>query len=279
MKNFFTIIFLLFGLELSAQPYNNEWINYSNTYYKFKVGSNGLYRIPQPVLANAGLGNVPVQNFQLFRNGKEVPIYTTAASGTMGSSDYIEFWGQMNDGVPDAQLYRNPVYQHTQHTSLETDTAVYFLTVNSTGNTFHYLNAPNNPGGSGLPTETYFMYTTGTYFRAQINPGYAQMVGEALYSSAYDMGEFWSSSAIYPGVPLQDGKSNLFVYTSGPNASIRFGMVGTADDTRTAQLAVNGTVVGDTVMNSYNDWLTTETVPLSVLNSSTATVSYVNNSG
>src|ERR1700735_2071184 len=91
-KNFFTIVILLFSLGLSAQPYNNEWINFSNTYYKFKVGSNGVYRITQPVLASAGLGNVPVQNFQLFRNGKEVPIYTTAASGTLGSSDYIEFW-------------------------------------------------------------------------------------------------------------------------------------------------------------------------------------------
>ena len=67
-----------------------------------------MYRIPQSVLAGAGLGNVPVQNFQLFRNGKEVPIYTTAASGTLGPGDYIEFWGQMNDGVPDAPLYRNP---------------------------------------------------------------------------------------------------------------------------------------------------------------------------
>src|SRR5579871_3412296 len=120
MKNFYTMVFLLFGLGAYAQQYNNEWINFSNTYYKFKVGSNGVYRIPQSVLATAGLGSVPVQNFQLFRNGKEVPIYTSAASGTLSSSDYIEFWGQMNDGVPDGPLYRDAAYQHTQHTSLET---------------------------------------------------------------------------------------------------------------------------------------------------------------
>ena len=56
MKNFFTILILLFSLGLSAQPYNNEWINFSNTYYKFKVGSTGVYRIPQSVIAGAGLG-------------------------------------------------------------------------------------------------------------------------------------------------------------------------------------------------------------------------------
>ena len=222
MRNFFTILILLFSLGLSAQPYNNEWINFSNTYYKFKVGATGLYRIPQSVIAGAGLGNVPVQNFQLFRNGKEVPIYTTAASGTLGPSDYIEFWGQMNDGVPDAPLYRNPVYQHTQHKSLETDTAVYFLTVNATGSTFHYLNTPNNPAGSPLPTETYFMYTAGDYYHSQINPGFAQVVGEALYSSAYDMGEFWSSGPIYPGGPV-DGRqlvqSCMFIQAGRMRAS------------------------------------------------------------
>jgi hypothetical protein len=115
MKTFFTILVLLLSLGLSAQPYNNEWINFSNTYYKFKVGADGLYRIPQSVLAAAGLGSVPVQNYQLFRNGKEVPIYTSAQSGTLGTNGYIEFWGRMNDGVPDAPLYYNPVYQHTKH--------------------------------------------------------------------------------------------------------------------------------------------------------------------
>src|SRR5580704_8076063 len=140
MKNFFTIVLLLSGLALSAQPYNNEWINFSNTYYKFKIGSNGLYRIPQSLLASAGIGNAPVQNYQLFRNGVEVPIYTSAATGTLGASDYIEFWGEMNDGKPDRALYYSPSYQLNTKWSLETDTAVYFLTVNSAGTTFHYVN-------------------------------------------------------------------------------------------------------------------------------------------
>jgi hypothetical protein len=69
---------------------------------------------------------------------------------------------------------------------------VYFLTVNTTGATFHYIPTANNPGSS-LPVEPYFMYTTGTYFNTAINPGFAQVVGEYIYSSSYDMGEFWGS--------------------------------------------------------------------------------------
>jgi hypothetical protein len=279
MKKIYTIVGLLLTLRLAAQPYNNEWIDYSKTYYKFKIGVTGLYRIPQTVLAAAGMGGVVAQDFQLFRNGQEVPIYTTVASGPLGSTDYIEFWGQINDGVPDQPLYRSPSYQHTTHWSLETDTAVYFLTVNPTGNTFHYAITTNNVAGSSLTPEPYFMYTTGSYFKnGGINPGFAQVVGEYIYSSSYDIGEFWATPSIVPGTPYTDTKSNMYIYPGGPDGSIKFGMVGTADNPRTVQLTVNGSVIADSTMNSFNDLLTSRPVPLSLISSGTVTVNYVNNS-
>ena len=66
-----------------AQPYNNEWIDFSKTYYKFKVTADGLYRIPASVLAGAGLSAADAKDFQLFRNGVEVPIYTSVSSGPL----------------------------------------------------------------------------------------------------------------------------------------------------------------------------------------------------
>ncbi len=131
MRKIFTILLLLAAAGLYAQTTNNEWIDFSKPYYKFKVAANGLCRIPQTVLATVGLDNTPAQNFQLFRNGVEVPIYTSVATGVMGSNDYIEFWGVGNDGKPDRIMYRDPAYQHTDRYSLQSDTAVYFLTVNS----------------------------------------------------------------------------------------------------------------------------------------------------
>ncbi|HEX9510934.1 MAG TPA: C25 family cysteine peptidase [Puia sp.] len=279
MKKIFTIALLLVGLGLCAQNYNNEWIDYSKTYYKFKVGATGLYRIPQSVLATAGLGGQPAQNFQLFRNGQEVPVYTSVASGPLGSSDYIEFWGRINDGVPDQPLYRSPSYQHTQKWSLETDTAVYFLTVNTSGNAFHFVNTNNDTTGTPLTAEPYFMYKAAGYFRqGGVNPGFAQVVGQYIYSSSYDIGEFWSTPQFYPGGPFTDNQSNLFVYGAGPDASIRFGMTGCADNVRTVQVSVNNTVLADTVMNSFFDLLTSRTVPLSLIGGGSASVQFSNNS-
>jgi hypothetical protein len=285
MKKLFTLFFLLLSMGAFAQVYNNEWINFSKTYYKFKVGATGLYRIPQSVLAGAGLGSVAAQNFQLFRNGKEVPIYVNTAvpSGPMGSSDYIEFWGLKNDGVPDNPLYRSPSYQHTQQLSLETDTAVYFLVENTSGGAFHYTDTANNVAGSPLGPEPFFLYTAGSYFKSASgypNPGFAQVVGEYIYSSSYDIGEFWSTDPITAGAPFTDTKTNLAVYNGAgaPDASLKFGMTGCADNIRSVQVAINGSVVDNEAMNSFNDLLTVRTVPLSVIASNTAAVSFSNNS-
>ena len=194
---------ILFGLLLTysfvakAQVYNNEWIDYSKTYYKFKLLDSGVYRIPQTVLASAGLGSTPAEYFQLWRNGVQVPIYTSVPSGALSSSDYIEFWGQMNDGKPDRQLYRDPDYQLNDKWSLETDTSSYFLTVNPVvTNNLRLQNAINDVSHNTLPAEPYFMHTVGRYFRDQLNQGYAVNVGEYLYSSSYDKGEGWTSGTI-----------------------------------------------------------------------------------
>jgi hypothetical protein len=79
MKKLLLGLLLITGFIAQAQVYNNEWIDYSKTYYKFKVGRTGLYRISQSVLSSSGLGSTPSEYFQLWRNGKQIPIYTSVA--------------------------------------------------------------------------------------------------------------------------------------------------------------------------------------------------------
>jgi len=100
MKRFLLVLLIGISFFTEAQVYNNEWIDYNKTYYKFKVGQTGLYRISQTTLTNAGLGSVPAEQFQLWRNGVQVPVFTSVPAGALGAGGYIEFWGQMNDGKP-----------------------------------------------------------------------------------------------------------------------------------------------------------------------------------
>jgi hypothetical protein len=278
MRKNFTLCLILIASCAIAQPYNNEWVDVSKTYYKFKIAADGLYRIPASVLAGAGLSAADAKDFQLFRNGQEVPVYTSVNSGPLTPTDYIEFWGQMNDGTADKPLYRNPAYQHTTKWSLQSDTAVYFLTLNPAGSPFHYNTVTNDTSTNILPPEPYFMYTAGTWFRNQINPGFAAVLEQYIYSSSYDIGEFWSSVFATQGVPVSDNQSNLFLYNGGPPANLKFGAAGCSDTLRTIQVKVNNILFKDTVLNNFNDIVTSFPVPLPVLNTASTNFQFINNS-
>ena len=284
MRKIFTLCLILCACFAAAQPYNNEWVDYSKTYYKFKITADGLYRIPAPVLAAAGLSAADAKDFQLFRNGQEVPLYTSVSSGPLSPTDYIEFWGQMNDGTADKPLYRSPAYQHTTKWSLQSDTSVYFLTLNPSGSPIHYNSIANDTSTNILPPEPYFMYTAGNWYRTQLNPGVAIVLEQYIYSSSYDMGEFWSSDFAtqnYPGFtgsPLIDNQTNLFLYPGGPSASFKFGAAGCSDTMRNIQVKVNNILFKDTALNSFNDIVSNFTIPLPALNTASTSIQFINNS-
>jgi hypothetical protein len=268
---------MLWVFATQSQTYNNEWINFNSTYYKFKVGRDGVYRIPQSTLASVGLGAVSVEQFKLFRNGIEVPLYTSGSSGVLPVGGYIEFWGEANDGKVDKALYRDSRFQHTDKISLQTDTAIYFLTTDAmTGKRFTSI---NNSVVSALPVEPYFMHTRGQYFRTKINLGFAAVVGEYVYSSSYDKGEYYSSRDITPSAAstLTDVQNNLFVYTGGPaDAEFKFGGSGNALNTRSIRVRINGTQVKDTICDYFNDAIASASFPVSLIAGSSASVEFRN---
>jgi len=64
------LLLLTFWVLTAQGQYNNEWIDYNKTYYKFKVATTGLFRINQPLLASLGLGGANADHFQLWRHGQ-----------------------------------------------------------------------------------------------------------------------------------------------------------------------------------------------------------------
>ncbi len=264
-----------------AQPYNNSWINYGKTYYKFNVGSAGLYRVSQSVLASSGLSTIPAEQFQLWRNGEQVRIYTSVVSGPLGSGGYFEFWGLANDGKVDNRLFLNPSFQLSDQLSLQTDTSAYFLTVNSSSPNLRYSIAANNVAGTTLTPESFFMNRVRVNYRNQINPGFARPVGPYVYSSSYDSGEGWSSADISPSTGITHTIPNLNLFTTGPAASFKIAASGNALNFRTIRVNLFNTNIITATMNQFDiARVENNNIPLSVFQSPDAlTVNIQNGAG
>lgn len=265
MKRILLLLFLSVGFVARAQVYNNEWIDYSKTYYKFylreDVANRGLHRIPQSLLAANGLANIPAEQFQLWRDGKQVAIYTSIQTGILSNSDYIEFWGLHNNGKPDKALYRLPEFQLNDEYSLQTDTATYFLTVNPvTSANLRLTPVLNDVAGNTLPPEPYLNYTLGYYPKERISEGFAAIVGEYVYSSAYDQDEGWTTRPLDSAEYYEIQHYDMRTYT-GPNApqpKFRLWAVGDAQNPRNIKTTINGDSIMGTSMDFF-DYSVTET--------------------
>ncbi|HSC52221.1 MAG TPA: C25 family cysteine peptidase [Phnomibacter sp.] len=266
-------LWLLATALLLIQPvqaqFNNEWINYNNTYYKFQIAAPGIYRINKSVLDAAGIGNTLAQHFQLWRNGKEVAMYTSVASGNLSANDYLEFFATKNDGTADKVLYLNPAHHINEKSSLFTDTASYFLTVNTASANARIVNTANNAAGSPLSPATNIWknvrhdYLNNTIvpgvLKHYVNRGYAVDFGEYVYSSSYDQGELTSSHDIYPdqnGIDFTNryaNFSNLLPYTAGgQQAKIKVCIAGSATNNRTFRIVLNNAPLFDRNLASFD---------------------------
>ncbi len=254
MKRILLFLFVFTVLKAGAQTYNNEWIDYSKTYYKLKVAVSGMYRINQPVLAGIGLAGADVNNFQLWRNGVEIPIYTSVQAGVLGTSDYIEFWGEMNDGKPDNALYRQADFQINDKWSLQTDTAAYFLTLNP-GVANKRLVPEQSVIPGGTVAEKFFMHTVGQYYKNKRHGGYsAQIESDYTYSSSYDQAEGWTSANIGNGANVTYTAGSLFMSNEvgAPGITVNLNLAGDANKTRSFSATLNGTEIFNRSLNFYN---------------------------
>jgi len=274
LKRVLVFLFLLATAEgVFAQLYRNEWIDYSKTYYKFKLGpafgsdafgdarKKGLCRISQANLAAAGISTANAEYFQLWRNGEQIPVYTSVQNGALSGTDYIEFWGEINDGKLDADLYRDAEFQLSDYWSLQTDTANYYITINTnTSQNKRLLPTANNIAGNSLPATDFFRHTVQRSFRRRIQPGFSAVLGERLYSSSYDRGEGYLSRPLgimgntcdkEEEIPVFFG--NLYPYLSGPAMTVRVNAVGNAQNSRTLKIMLNNDSIAGVQMDYMFD--------------------------
>ncbi|PCJ67579.1 MAG: hypothetical protein COA58_00140 [Bacteroidetes bacterium] len=159
-----TTLLLLLTLALIAPDafaqYGHEWINKSQTYYKIEVGSNSIYKIDHATLVAKGIpvGSINPKNIQLYRDGEEQFIRVAGEiDNSFDPGDFIEFFGEYNDGKHETSMYMEANQQPQTYTSLYTDTANYFLTW-TTSTPGKRLTEYNNTNFSGKTADPWFWY-------------------------------------------------------------------------------------------------------------------------
>ncbi len=266
------LMFVGFMQSVSAQTYGNEWINYSQTYYKFGVFRDDVYRIPVSQLMSLGLpSSVNGAHLQLFRDGAEVPLFVSS-NGVLSSSDYVEFYGTKADGKVDVPLYKNVTSQLNPNQQLLSDTAYYFLTYNAITTNKRYVERTNNVS-SPPAKENYFWDKFKSNFRGGFVSGTSYFFPSTdviyLCSSQFEDGEGFVKSN--PD-SLKDSLTYtcLFPYklAGAPDATFKTTLVGYSYiPSHRVQLFANNTLVCDSSFSQFGykryaaslpmSWLTT----------------------
>ncbi len=256
MKQFFKHILiaclLISGGTAFAQVVGNEWINFSNTYYKFKIGKAGIYRIPKAQLDAIGMGSVEGSKFAIFREGQEVPIYITSGTAALGATDFIEFYGEGANGKMDTELYTNPSFQPSDKYSLISDTAFYFITYDD-GVHQRILNVENTIPSPAPTPEPYFWFESFASARpTAFVSGMSHNTSEEFQSSQFDQGEGY----VYAVRAAGGANYNVNVSSNRPflsgTARLSLKLVGNSRTSgHSTSVALNGTSVFDTTYGNY----------------------------
>ena len=277
------VVLLLCVCHLSAmaQNYGNEWIIFGNTYYKFGVAEQRIYRITKASLDNLGMSSVPGSQMALFREGQEIPIYVST-NGIFGSNDFIEFYADRADGKMDTQLYPDAAAQPSDQTPMISDTAFYFLTYNT--NMHQRIESVNNSIPTPQPAaEPYFWFES----RAATNPR-ALLGGKDIsgsdasdiyfYSGQYDIGEGYvylirsNNAADYT---INRTSRNVYTGNSSLSAQMNVSLVGASEDyTHHTYITVGSTPVFDTTYDKFDVVKKTISVPLSSLGATSTPIKF-----
>lgn len=290
MKKFYFNLLLLIPSVLIAQPYYNEWIPFTvvqpysvQQYVKIKVWQTGIHRITYNDLTQALPGvTIEPKRLQIFHKGVEQYIYVEGESDNVfDPSDYIEFYGERNDGSFDTQLYDTAEWQLNPYYSLFSDTAAYFLTIN--------IN-PNHQGKRMiLETANDFQnYTPSAYFMKQVVKvfyneyytgfkrnfeSYSSVYGTSLYSP-YNIAEGFTRDR-RPDLQFTE-------VLNTPNAATASGLNAIASTVFLAgnslnsvwNISVNGVMIGTAYNVGPTMTAINQPVASSVLSSGTATFNF-----
>jgi len=191
-RGWISLLLMLLALSLAAQT-PNSWINFGQTYYKVRVGADGIHRLTYAELQAAGVpvAAVDPRRFNLFHRGTEQAILVTGQSDAVfDPGDVIEFYGKRNDGTLDASLFDPPSSQPHPYFNLFSDTTAYFLTWNPLAVPGKRMENFFEVNSTGLPVETNQLLQARRVYSNEFS-----VVGEPQ-PTRFIQGEGWTGTTI-----------------------------------------------------------------------------------
>ncbi|MBI2968827.1 MAG: hypothetical protein HYY40_13590 [Bacteroidetes bacterium] len=223
-----------------CQPYGNEWIKYSNTYYRFDITDNGVYRITQQALGDAGLpvATINPETIKIFRNGQEIYIHIEGeGDNSFDPGDFIEFYATKNDGIPDAELYDDPAWQPNPQVSLFNDTAVYFLTWDNDVSNNRYF-AVTDTDTTGKTPASFILAESRNDYTEEYSGG--PFTSSNIYSAPYEIGEGWTSGSFTSPATFTLNFPEIYAGFDAPSARASISLLGTNNNTHIVNIVFAG---------------------------------------
>lgn len=265
MKQIHRLIFVLITFlssNLIGQSIGNEWINYSQKYFRVNVFANNVYRIDYNTVAQAfsqvglSVAGINPKRFQVFGRGEEVAIFVKGdADGSFDSGDFIEFYGRKNDGWFDTRLYVDSIHQPNPYYSLFNDTASYYLTYNNLTNNKRFTpeSGTNFSTYSEVP---YFLKHAEINYNSNYYLGYLNEMG--IGNTEYSEGEGWTSAQFTKGYTYTENMPTQNVFVAGPDTKIEVCTQGRSAGSHAHHLQIQ--FPGQTVDTIYTQYPVIRTV-------------------
>ncbi|MBG15061.1 MAG: hypothetical protein CL853_01770 [Crocinitomicaceae bacterium] len=219
------LIFLLIPLLHHSQQYGNEWINYSQQYFKFPIYKTGIHRLEYNTIkitlfqSGVDISTITTNEFQVFGKEKEVAIHIEDEDGNgfLNGDDYIEFYAEKNTSWLDSLVYTSPEYVTDPYYSLFNDTIRYYLTWTSQGGAQRMIKEDSINFNSFSPrnycwNKNYVKFFSNYTFGEQ---------EEGLSSPLFEKGEGWVGPVLTKGNSNSEIISSENVYSSGPSSKAR----------------------------------------------------------
>jgi hypothetical protein len=259
-SSYLAVFFWLFVAFSAYSQVGNEWIDFSQSYFKIPVAKEGIYRLTYSDLQAAGfpVGAVDPSRIKLFHRGVEQSIYVEGEGDAhFDGADFIEFYGQGNDGTQDAELYKPSSAQVNKYYNLYSDTTCYFLTVGGTSGKRMGLFS-EAPGA--LPVRAFhydekLMLATNNY---SLGIDYGE-----IQNSFFDIGEGWMGNTIVQNQSIDYTINNVGqTYPAGGVPEAEIHVVGRGSMQHVGEVYVNGqfltsfafTGFGTYTINQAMDW-------------------------